>query len=128
MATLAELIKGFRHNVRAGYPTTLLSTGAKIHLSCQHPRGFVGISDKPSITKKDEIGILFNAQQNEHLTRTAKLEADVAVMDALREIIAIYICYTGADQNLIKTLRHTVERINRPYIPRTYPPDESIIK
>lgn len=56
MATLAELIKGFRANVRDGIPTTLMYGGAKqiggddfISLSCEWKRnGFVGLCLKPS--------------------------------------------------------------------------------
>lgn len=123
MATLAELIKGFRHNVRAGYQTTLISTGDKIHLTCEHQKGYVGISNKPSITPQ-KVEILFTREQNEYLTRTAKLEANVAIMEAIRELVSMYICYTEADRNLIKCLHHLEERINRPYLPRDYPPKD----
>ena len=51
MATLNQLIKGFRANVREGIPTTLTFTGEDIHLTAAHRLGFVGISSKPSITK-----------------------------------------------------------------------------
>ena len=53
MATLAGLIKGFRHNVRNGYPSTLMFREGKVYLSVEpiNSNGYVGICSKPS-TKK----------------------------------------------------------------------------
>lgn len=56
MATLSELIKGFRENTRSGFPTTLVYGGCKeiggdgvIRLNSEAGEGYVGLCLKPTV-------------------------------------------------------------------------------
>lgn len=60
MATLAELVKGFRANVRAGYPTTLLYNGMRASLTCAtFTNGFIGSC---KVSRKKVIGFMEREQ------------------------------------------------------------------
>ena len=54
MATLSELIKGFRANVRGGIQTELYFSGKTISLSCpnKEPQGYVGLTTQPGIAQR----------------------------------------------------------------------------
>ncbi len=49
MATVAQLTKGFRENVRDGIPTEMVYKDGTVYLNATHPRGQVGICCKPSL-------------------------------------------------------------------------------
>ena len=69
MATLAELIKGFRSNVRAGYPCELRFDGRRVYLTVNpiNSYGFVGMT-KPSIAKG------FLAREKELMRSSAEVD------------------------------------------------------
>lgn len=47
MAKFADLVKGFRSNVRHGIPSTLIYTGEVVHLTAERKNGLVGICGRP---------------------------------------------------------------------------------
>jgi len=49
MAKLSELVRGFRANVREGFPTVLHYDGKYIRLNCsKHTNGYVGLATRES--------------------------------------------------------------------------------
>ena len=82
MATLSELIKGFRANVRDGIPTTLYFSGKEIILSTNNNKGFVGMTTQPGVKQpnkcyrvwfKGGTAILIDARDPEQAKTFAKL-------------------------------------------------------
>jgi hypothetical protein len=48
MSKTSELIKGFRYNVKHGYPTNLqYRNDGTMHLNCDNDMGFVGLAQNP---------------------------------------------------------------------------------
>jgi hypothetical protein len=54
MATLAQLVKGFRANVRNGIPTTLYFSGKDVSLSTNDNKGIVGMTTRPGVMQRNK--------------------------------------------------------------------------
>jgi len=77
MATLSELIKGFRSNVREGIPTEIAFDGEYIRMNARGKKGFVGIC-KPSIRLKTYRVYLENGEMPQVKATNPVRAAEVA--------------------------------------------------